>query len=170
MSLRIRSLLDDGALAVKVTEPRRFTVLTQYQRHSWLFATTNVLRIFVARKYKLESFQLSQVRQLAALVRVARLEVERKLTLLIILPAEQSYLYFMDHVSKANWFLEQMIDLIEEPLDSRTVQYLLASSEAQDGGQYDMAVALIEAYGLVPQSSASCGTFNFTRSEFETAC
>ena len=51
-----------------------------------------------------------------------------------------------------SWFLEQMIDLADEPLDSRTMQYLLAGTESQDGGAYDMAVALIEEYGLVPQS------------------
>jgi aminopeptidase C len=39
---------------------------------SWLFAMTNVVRIFVARKWKLENFQLSQ-----------------------------SYLYFYDHLGKA---------------------------------------------------------------------
>ncbi|KAI5480575.1 bleomycin hydrolase [Pseudohyphozyma bogoriensis] len=87
----------------------------------WLFATTNVLRIFVSRKYGLEDFQLSQ-----------------------------SYLFFYDHVSKANWFLEQMISLAEEPLDSRTNQFILHGTEAQDGGQYDMAVNLIETFGVVP--------------------
>ncbi|KAK4052990.1 bleomycin hydrolase [Microbotryomycetes sp. JL221] len=89
----------------------------------WLFSITNVIRIFVARQYNLEQFQLSQ-----------------------------SYLYFYDHLAKANWFLESMIDLANQPLDSRTVQYLLSGSAAQDGGAYDMAVALIQEYGLVPQS------------------
>ena len=81
----------------------------------------------------------------------------------------QSYLFFYDHVAKANYFLENAIDLADEPLDSRTNQYLYASTEAQDGGtpdisdpdpgteatalgQWDMAVALIMKYGLVPQN------------------
>lgn len=33
---------------------------------------------------------------------------------------KQSFLWFYDHVAKANWFLEQMIDLVDEPMDSRT--------------------------------------------------
>ncbi|GAA5865875.1 hypothetical protein JCM8547_005743 [Rhodosporidiobolus lusitaniae] len=89
----------------------------------WLFATCNVARIFVSRKYDLEKFQLSQ-----------------------------SHLFFWDHLSKANWFLEQMMDLADEQLDSRVVAFMLADAPAQDGGQYDMAVALVENYGLVPQS------------------
>ncbi|GAA5922344.1 hypothetical protein JCM3775_005698 [Rhodotorula graminis] len=89
----------------------------------WLFATTNVVRIFTARKFRLGDFQLSQ-----------------------------SYLFFWDHLSKANWFLEQILDLADEPLDSRTMQYLLANGPAQDGGQWDLAVALVEEYGLVPQT------------------
>lgn len=56
------------------------------------------------------------------------------------------------------WFLDQMIKLAEEPLDSRTVQFLLAGTEAQDGGQYDMACALIDRYGLVPQ----CGELRYS--------
>ncbi|BGP13569.1 bleomycin hydrolase [Rhodosporidiobolus nylandii] len=88
----------------------------------WLFATCNVTRIFTARKYNLEKFQLSQ-----------------------------SYLFFYDHLSKANWFLEQVMDTIDEPLDSRTVAYLFSQAPAQDGGQWDLAVNLVANYGLCPQ-------------------
>ncbi|CEQ39782.1 SPOSA6832_01334, partial [Sporobolomyces salmonicolor] len=59
---------------------------------SWafrLFAMCNVVRIFTSLKYNLGEFQLSQ-----------------------------SYLFFYDHLSKANWFLEQMIDLVDEPIDA----------------------------------------------------
>lgn len=88
----------------------------------WLFATTNVLRVPFARRLGLEEFQFSQ-----------------------------SYLFFYDSLAKANWFLEQMLDLAETPLDDRTVQYLFQMPE-NDGGQWDMAVNLLEEYGLVPQS------------------
>jgi bleomycin hydrolase len=44
-----------------------------------------------------------------------------------------------------------MIELAEEPLDSRTVQYL-NTAPMNDGGQFDMAVNLVQKYGLVPQS------------------
>ncbi|GAA5851682.1 hypothetical protein JCM3766R1_000484 [Sporobolomyces carnicolor] len=89
----------------------------------WLFALTNVVRIHAARKHHLDKFQLSQ-----------------------------SYLFFYDHLSKANWFLEQMIDLAHRPLDDETVRYILQQGPAQDGGQYDLAVALVESFGLVPQT------------------
>lgn len=88
----------------------------------WLFAITNVIRTFTARKLDLGDFQYSQ-----------------------------SFLFFYDSLSKANWFLEQMLDLADEPLDSRTVQYLLVSPE-NDGGQIQMAMNLVEKFGLVPQA------------------
>lgn len=47
----------------------------------------------------------------------------------------QSYLFFYDHLSKANWFLEQVIDLADEKLDSRRMQYLMSEMPAQDGGE-----------------------------------
>ncbi|GAA5909933.1 hypothetical protein JCM5296_002537 [Sporobolomyces johnsonii] len=87
----------------------------------WLFAATNCIRIAMMRKYDLEDFQLSQ-----------------------------SYLFFVDSLSKANYFLENMLELAEEPLDDRTVQYLMQTPE-NDGGQWDMAVNLMETFGLVPQ-------------------
>ncbi|GAA6049858.1 hypothetical protein JCM3770_004218 [Rhodotorula araucariae] len=89
----------------------------------WLFATCNVTRIFTSRKYNLKEFQLSQ-----------------------------SYLFFYDHLSKANWFLEQCIDLCDEPLDSRVMQYAMSNMPAQDGGQWELAVSLVEEFGLVPQT------------------
>jgi bleomycin hydrolase len=66
-----------------------------------------------------------------------------------------SRLIHTSFAAKANWFLEQMIELADEPLDSRTMQYLLSKSETRDGGQYDMAVSLVQTYGLVPQLSQS---------------
>lgn len=113
----------------------RYLALTHksFRRHRcWLFATTNVIRIFCARLNNLDDFQLSQ-----------------------------SYLWFYDHIEKAGWFLEQAIDLAEEPLDSRTNQYIFAGTETQDGGQYDMAVNLILKYGLVPQAGESLPALPF---------
>ncbi|GAA5978804.1 hypothetical protein JCM10908_004493 [Rhodotorula pacifica] len=88
----------------------------------WLFALCNVVRIATTRKFKLSKFQLSQ-----------------------------SYLFFYDHLSKANWFLEQILDLAGEKLDSRKMQFLMQNLPAQDGGQWDLAVSLVENFGLVPQ-------------------
>ena len=66
----------------------------------WLFATMNCARLTFAKKYNVDEFQFSQ-----------------------------SYLFFWDKLEKANFYLENMIDLVEEPLDSRTVQYLSAMPE-----------------------------------------
>ena len=85
----------------------------------WLFATTNVLRVALMKKYNLKEFELSQ-----------------------------AYLFFWDKLEKANWFLEQMIDTANEDLDSRLVQELLGAP-VNDGGQWDMAANLIVKYGLV---------------------
>ena len=60
----------------------------------------------------------------------------------------QAYLFFWDKLEKANYFLEQILDTVEEPLDGRLVQELL-SSPVGDGGQWDMVANLVEKYGLV---------------------
>lgn len=87
----------------------------------WLFAALNLLRIKVARKYKLDKFELSQ-----------------------------SYLYFWDKFEKANFFLENIIATHHEEYESRLMMYLL-SEPLQDGGQWHMFTNLVEKYGIVPQ-------------------
>ncbi|EEY15695.1 cysteine proteinase [Verticillium alfalfae VaMs.102] len=89
----------------------------------WLFASTNVFRVALARRYNLAGFELSQ-----------------------------SYLFFWDKLEKANWFLEQAIATAgDHDLDSRLVQHLLGDL-ISDGGQWDMVYNLVDKYGLVPQS------------------
>ena len=88
----------------------------------WLFASTNVFRVALMKRYNLESFELSQ-----------------------------SYLFFWDKLEKSNWFLEQIIDTAHEDLDGRLVQHLLGDI-VSDGGQWDMVYNLVEKYGLVPQT------------------
>ncbi|KIP08384.1 hypothetical protein PHLGIDRAFT_104318 [Phlebiopsis gigantea 11061_1 CR5-6] len=88
----------------------------------WLFATTNVLRYNVMKKFNLEDFQLSQ-----------------------------SYLFFFDKLNKANYYLELMIENADLPIDDRLIQHL-SSDLISDGGQWDMVVNLLETYGVVPQS------------------
>ena len=70
----------------------------------------------------------------------------------------QSYLFFWDKLEKANYFLEQIIDTVDEELEGRLVQELM-SKPVQDGGQWDMAANLVEKYGLVgdtfPHADAS---------------
>ena len=88
----------------------------------WLFASTNVLRVPLMKRYNLDDFELSQ-----------------------------SYLFYYDKLEKANWFLEQMVDTAGEDLSGRLVQQLLGDL-ISDGGQWDMVYNLVEKYGLVPQS------------------
>ncbi|KAF2840032.1 bleomycin hydrolase-like protein [Patellaria atrata CBS 101060] len=88
----------------------------------WLFATTNVFRVSMMRRYRLKDFELSQ-----------------------------AYLFFWDKLEKANYFLENIISTADEPLDGRLLQALLASPVG-DGGQWDMAANLVQKYGLVPQT------------------
>ncbi|KAG2185495.1 hypothetical protein INT44_002288 [Umbelopsis vinacea] len=90
----------------------------------WLFAGTNVLRRLLIQKYKLdEDFELSQ-----------------------------NYLFFFDKLEKANYFLENMIDLAEVDVNDRVVQYLL-QTPINDGGQWDMFINVVEKYGVVPKSA-----------------
>lgn len=63
----------------------------------------------------------------------------------------QSYLFFWDKLEKANYFLENIIDTLDEPLDGRLLQSLL-SDPVGDGGQWDMVANVVEKYGLVPQA------------------
>lgn len=88
----------------------------------WLFASTNVFRVAIMKRYNLENFELSQ-----------------------------AYLFYWDKLEKANWFLEQIIDTADEDLDGRLVQALLGDI-VSDGGQWDMVYNLVEKYGLVPQT------------------
>ncbi|KAI5115416.1 hypothetical protein M0805_001566 [Coniferiporia weirii] len=87
----------------------------------WLFATTNVLRYSIMQKLDLKEFQLSQ-----------------------------SYLFFWDKLNKSNYYLELSIKNADLPLDNRFVNHL-SDELISDGGQWDMAVNLLETYGVVPQ-------------------
>ena len=63
----------------------------------------------------------------------------------------QAYLFFWDKLEKANYFLENILETIDEPLDGRLVQELL-NAPVSDGGQWDMVANIVDKYGLVPHS------------------
>ena len=88
----------------------------------WLFAGLNTMRYEIMKKLNLETFELSQ-----------------------------SYQMFYDKLEKANYFLESILATLDEPLSGRLVNHLL-TAPVQDGGQWDMFVALVEKYGCVPKS------------------
>jgi bleomycin hydrolase len=62
----------------------------------------------------------------------------------------QNYMMFWDKLERANYFLEAIIETAGRDIDDRTVAYLL-DSVAGDGGQWNMFVALVDKYGLVPK-------------------
>ncbi|EEA26678.1 bleomycin hydrolase [Talaromyces marneffei ATCC 18224] len=88
----------------------------------WLFASTNVFRVAIMKKYNLKEFELSQ-----------------------------SYLFYWDKIEKSNWFLENAIQTAGDDLEGRLVQALFADPVG-DGGQWDFVVNLVNKYGLVPQT------------------
>jgi len=88
----------------------------------WMFAALNTFRHKIATDFKLKDFELSQ-----------------------------NYTFFWDKFEKANYFYGNVIKTAKEPITSREVAFLLATPQ-QDGGQWDMLVAIIQKYGIVPKS------------------
>jgi len=87
----------------------------------WIFAGCNVIREKLAKKYNLANFELSQ-----------------------------SYIAFYDKLEKANYFMETIAGLSDSVEDER-VKYQMLTGGIEDGGQWDMFVALVKKYGVVPQ-------------------
>ena len=89
----------------------------------WMFAALNTIRYAISKELKLKDkdFELSQ-----------------------------SFTMFWDKFEKANYFMESIIDTLDEDLQSRTVSWLL-ENPTNDGGQWDMFVSLVEKYGIVPK-------------------
>ncbi len=115
----------------------------------WMFASLNTMRTRVMKKYNLSTFELSQ-----------------------------AYPLYWDKAEKSNWFLENIIDTVDEPLDGRLVSYLLLDPIG-DGGQWDMFRSLVKKYGVVPkeampetESSSNTGAMDkfLTRYLRKSAC
>jgi len=88
----------------------------------WLFAGLNVVRWHIMKKLNLKTFELSQ-----------------------------TYQMFFDKFEKANYFLESILETLEDDTDSRLIAHLL-KSPVQDGGQWDMFYNTVEKYGIVPKA------------------
>ncbi|WP_309714149.1 C1 family peptidase [Armatimonas sp.] len=89
----------------------------------WMFAGLNLFRTQIAETLGVEDFELSQ-----------------------------NYLMFWDKLEKANYFLENILVTLDEPVGSRLLDWLCASP-LQDGGQWDMFAALVKKYGVVPKEA-----------------
>ncbi len=104
----------------------------------WMFAALNLLRTRAQESLNLEpGFELSQ-----------------------------NYTMFWDKFEKANYFLENILASLDQPVGSRLLDWLL-QSPVQDGGQWDMFVNLVIKYGVVPksvmpesESSSNTGSLN----------
>jgi len=88
----------------------------------WLFAGLNIVRWHIMKKLNLKTFELSQ-----------------------------NYQMFFDKFEKANYFLESILETLDEPTDSRLIAHLL-KDPVGDGGQWDMFYNTIEKYGVVPKA------------------
>jgi len=88
----------------------------------WLFSGLSTLALEAMRKLNLGTFELSEIYQM-----------------------------FWDKVEKANYFLENIIESKEEPLNGRLVSSLL-SDPVPDGGQWNMFANLVRKYGVVPKT------------------
>ena len=89
----------------------------------WMFAGLNLFRMQAAAALGVEDFEISQ-----------------------------NYLMFWDKLEKANYFLENILATLDEPVGSRLLDWLCASP-LQDGGQWDMFVNLVKKYGVVPKEA-----------------
>ena len=89
----------------------------------WLFAGLNLLRVGAARVMNLKDFEFSQ-----------------------------NHIMYWDKLERANYFLEAMIETAERDIDDCTVAQLM-TTVADDGGQWNMFVALVRKHGLVPKSA-----------------
>ncbi|MHB1577393.1 MAG: C1 family peptidase, partial [Candidatus Dormibacteria bacterium] len=128
-----RASIDDIALdreIVNSTAHTFSTVLDDWkvtdQRVSgrcWLFAGLNLLRASAMKQMGLKEFEFSQ-----------------------------NHAMFWDKIERANYVLEALIATCDRDLDDRTVAYLL-DVLADDGGQWNMFVAIIQKHGLVPKEA-----------------
>ena len=89
----------------------------------WLFAGLNTMRFKIMKDLDLKNFELSQ-----------------------------TYQMFFDKIEKANYFLENILETLDEEIDSRLIMWLL-SAPLNDGGQWDMFTSIVEKYGVVPKET-----------------
>lgn len=121
-SLETRQSEIDNSYAFSVDLTKDEVANQKASGRCWMFAALNTFRHKLISDFKLENFELSQ-----------------------------AHTFFWDKYEKSNWFMEQVIATADQELGSRKVKFLLDTPQ-QDGGQWDMVVALFEKYGVVPKS------------------
>ena len=90
----------------------------------WIFACLNVIRAKCMSHFKVDTLEFSQ-----------------------------NYLFFWDKLERANYNLESYIECArrDETAEGRLVHHLLYNP-AEDGGQWDMLINIVEKYGIVPKA------------------
>lgn len=100
----------------------------------WMFAALNTMRHDLKNQFKVApDFELSQ-----------------------------NYTFFWDKLEKSNYFYENVLATVQLPTSDRKVAWLMQTPQ-QDGGQWDMIMAIVEKYGVVPKY-AMPETFNSSAS------
>lgn len=110
------------------------------QEHSgrcWMFASLNTLRYELMHKWNLDDFEFSE-----------------------------SYLFFYDKLEKSNFYLENVLKTLDKTTDSRIFE-AVNEGPADDGGWWQMFVALVKKYGLVPKEAYSESSNSRDSSAFE---
>jgi len=87
----------------------------------WMFAALNTARVDTMKKYNLKTLEFSE-----------------------------NYTLFWDKFERSNYFLDAIIETVDEDLDSRLLAFLLADPLG-DGGQWDMFKSILNKYGVVPK-------------------
>jgi aminopeptidase C len=59
----------------------------------------------------------------------------------------QNYVFFCDKLEKSNYFLENILNTLNEDVGSRTIQHLL-HAPVNDGGQWDMFVNIVNKVSI----------------------
>ncbi|MBW1604977.1 C1 family peptidase [Lactobacillus sp. Sy-1] len=89
----------------------------------WMFALMNVLRHEFVKKYNVKGFELSA-----------------------------NFLFFWDKIERANAYYSRIIRTATKDTSDREVSLYLSYPD-DDGGEWDMAVALVQKYGVLPDSA-----------------
>jgi bleomycin hydrolase len=89
----------------------------------WMFAGFNILRPQIIKKFKLKGFEFSE-----------------------------NCLMFWDKLEKANFFLQEMIEMAGRPMDDRELMILIEEPFG-DGGWWTYFVDLADKYGVVPKEN-----------------
>ncbi len=96
------------------------------QRHSgrcWMFSSFNVLRAATMKLLDVDTFEFSQ-----------------------------AFGMFYDKLEKSNSMLENVISLIDKPIDDRALCFVLEEGVG-DGGYYPYAMNLVSKWGIVPKDA-----------------